>query len=91
MQLVFNDLLGAAQRNSRIGTGFGNQINDFFGDIMTNFGLQGFYALYMASICDGEFFRTTNQQGQANNQPLIFNTFQCVRYSESTSVERRTD
>lgn len=93
LQLVSNSIMTAARSNGRIGTDFGGQLNNFFGDIMNNFDLQGFYAFYMLNICDGEFFQTGNLQqngqggsttttGTTNNLPLIFNTFQCVQYSE---------
>lgn len=92
MQLVFGNILGAARGNSRIGTGFEDQLNDFFGDITENFGLQGFYGLYMSSICDGEFFNRgtsnnndddddINNSNSNNGQPLLLDTFQCIRYS----------
>lgn len=97
MQLVFANLLGAARGDSRVGTDFGTQLNDFFGDITGNFGIQNFYAFYMSDICDGEFFNTGNNNENDNNnndndedenentnndgEPLIFDTRQCIRYS----------
>lgn len=96
MQLLSNTLMSAARGNTRVSSeAFGTQINDFFGDIMGNFGIRGFYGLYMSSICEGELFRTgdgnngggfnNNNGGRGNNfnVPLIFNTFECVRYSKS--------
>lgn len=77
-------------------------MNDFFGDITENFGLQGFYGLYMSSICDGQFFnRGSNNDDNDNNdndinnsntnngQPLLLDTFQCIRYSTYLVIPRK--